>query len=157
MNAYIKDMERQYAIENANRTISLNDEAPTVYKGKTFTFIPEVTRLQDDAPKTTRFVWTSSDKTVAKVSSNGVVTALKHGEAIITCSAADDEYVFAEATVRVVMPVEKLTMENSKVTLLLSEQNHAAADAALICTVAPENAHIQDVLDFLQRSGCHRG
>ena len=145
LNTYIKDMERQYAIENANRTITLNDDAPTVYKGKTFTFTPEVTRVKDDAPKTTRFVWTSSDKTVAKVSTNGVVTALKHGEAIITCSAADDEYVLAEATVRVVMPVEKLTMEESKVTLLLSEQNPAAADAALVCTVAPENAHIQEV------------
>ena len=145
LNTYIKDLERQYAIENANRTITLNNDAPTVYKGKTYTFTPEVTRVKDGAPKTTRFVWTSSDKSVAKVSPNGVVTALKYGEAVITCSAADDEYVFAEATVRVVLPVEALTMEKSKVTLLLSEKNPAAAKAALVCNVVPENAHIQDV------------
>lgn len=145
LDSYIKELERQYAIENGNRIITLNDNTPTVFKGKTFTLIPEVTRVIEDAPESTSFVWTSSDENIAKVSAKGVITAVNYGDAIITCSAADDEFIFSEATVHVALPVEKLTIGEPKVTLLISDQDPSAANATLVCTVFPENAHIQDV------------
>lgn len=45
--------------------------------------------------------WSSSDKTVAKVSSTGKVTALKAGKAIIKCTAKDGSRVAASKTVTV--------------------------------------------------------
>lgn len=145
LDTYIKELERQYAIENGNRIITLNEVAPTVYKGKTFNFEAEVTRVIEEAPENTEFTWTSSDETIATVSNKGIVTAVGYGDAVITCTAADDEYIFAEAMVHVVLPVEKLTIEESNKTLLLSEENPSSAAATLVYAVAPENAYVQDV------------
>ena len=142
---YIKEMERQYAIENGNRSITLNETSSTIYKGKNITLEAEVKRTVEDAPEKTDLVWTSSDEAIAKVSSTGVVTAVGEGEAVITCSAADDEYIFSVATVNVVLPVEKITVTEPKITLMLSEQDPSAADNTLTYTIAPLNAYIQDV------------
>ena len=145
LNAYIKELERQYAIENGNRIITLNDAAPVIYKGKKFTLEAEVKRVIEEAPETTELLWRSSDETIAKVSAKGVVTAVSDGEAIITCTASDDEYIYAEATVNVVLPVKKLEIDAPEVTLILSERDSDAADITLNCTTVPENAYIQDV------------
>lgn len=145
LDAYIKELERQYAIENGNRIITLNDPTPTVFKGKTFTFETEIKRVVEDAPETTDLIWTSSDETIAKVSNRGVVTAVGYGEATIICTASDDEYIFAEATVNVVLPVDKVSIVEPTVTLLLSEQDPSAGDTKLTCSISPENAYIQDV------------
>lgn len=145
LDAYIQELERQYAIENGNRTITLNETEVTVYQKKTFAFEANITRIVDDAPESTELVWKSSDETIAKVSSAGVVTAVSYGDAVITCTAADDEYIFAEAVVHVALPVEKVTINDASATLLLSDQNPAAAEITLNYSIAPENAHIQEV------------
>lgn len=47
--------------------------------------------LQPSAPKNAMVYWSTSDETVAKVSHNGVVTALKEGTVTITAKAEDGE------------------------------------------------------------------
>lgn len=47
--------------------------------------------LQPSAPKNAMVYWSTSDETVAKVSPNGVVTALKEGTVTITAKAEDGE------------------------------------------------------------------
>lgn len=145
LNEYIHEAERQYAIENGNRVISFAEAEATLYKAKTLTLLPEVKRIVEDAPQKTNFVWKSSDETVAKVSNKGVVTGIGYGDATITCSASDDEYIFAEAVVHVVLPVTGITLNKTAETLLLSDKDPSSGTAALSCTVAPENAYNQDI------------
>lgn len=145
LDSYIHELERQYAIENGNRIITLNESDPTIYQTQSFAFAAEVKRVVEDAPETTDFIWTSSDESIAKVSAAGVVTAVNYGDAIITCTASDDEFIFAQATVHVVLPVSSLTMDTHDATLLLSAQDASAAKITLSCTVAPENAYVQEV------------
>ncbi len=145
LNDHIREMERQYAIENGNRIITLSDAEVTLYTKKTHTLAAEIKRVVEDAPDKTTLVWKSSDESVAKVSNTGVVTGIGYGTATITCSASDDEYIFAESAIHVVLPVSKITLDTSNVSLLLSDQNPSDGTASLSCTVAPDNAHVKDV------------
>ncbi len=52
----------------------------------------------------TRPVWTSSQPKVAKVASDGTVTALKAGTTVITCKASDGSGKKAAVKVKVIMP-----------------------------------------------------
>lgn len=145
LDAYIQKLEKQYAIEHGNRTIILNESEQTIYQGKTFAFTAEVKKVVEDAPETTGFVWSSSDETIAKVSTNGVVTAVGYGDAVITCTASDDENIFVEATVHVVLPVTALELDNREATLVISDRDATAAQMTLHCTVIPDNAYIKTV------------
>ncbi|MDY5641733.1 MAG: Ig-like domain-containing protein [Candidatus Faecousia sp.] len=145
LDDYIHELERQYAIENGNRVITLNETEVTIYQGKNYSFEAEVKRVVEDAPEKTEFVWTSSDEAIAKVSAKGLVTAVGYGDAVITCTASDDEFIFAEAVVHVVLPVTGVTMDTPNATLLLSEKDPSLADVTLNCTIMPENAYVQEV------------
>ncbi len=46
-------------------------------------------------------VWTSSDTTVAKVSTNGTISGIKQGDAIITATSADNPAIKAQANIHV--------------------------------------------------------
>lgn len=48
--------------------------------------------VDDDLNENTEMTWTSSDASVAAVDGNGVVTALKPGNTVITCVSEDGEY-----------------------------------------------------------------
>ena len=74
------------------------------------------------------------------------MTGVGYGNAVITCTAADDEYIFAEASVQVVLPVTKVSLDAAEATLLLAERDPAAANTTLNYSVGPENAYIQDVM-----------
>lgn len=141
----VLEKQRQYAIENGNRKIQLNEEEFTVFCKKSFTLVPTVERVVEDAPQNTSFVWTSSDNTVATVSNNGSVTGVAKGDAVITCTAKDDEYIFQTATVHVVLPVTDVSLSENEITLLIDERNPEAGKALLTCKVEPEDAHIQSV------------
>ncbi len=53
-------------------------------------------------------VWTSSDPSVAKVSTGGRVTAVSPGLAIITCASKTHPQIYAQAVVTVYQPVTKV-------------------------------------------------
>lgn len=79
--------------------------------------------------------WTTSDASVAKVTSTGVVTGLKKGTATITAMSTDGSKVYAKATVTVKeVKVKKITVSTSKVTLAKGKTKQ------LKVTVAPSNA-----------------
>ena len=75
-------------------SISLNTESLTLTAGKTSTLEASVT--PEDA--NVEIEWTSSNESVATVDSNGVVTAVANGTAIITASVGD---ITASCTVTV--------------------------------------------------------
>lgn len=144
VDSIILEKQREWAIENGNRVIDLGVSDFTLYTTQTQTITPTVTRVVDDAPETTRFVWTSSDDTIARVSPAGVVTAVSMGDAEITCTADDDEFIFSTAEVHVVLPVTAVTITEPRITLLISDKPEEG-EAALSAVIAPENAYCQDV------------
>lgn len=144
LDDHIKELERQYAIENGNRKIELGESDITVYKTDTVALNVNVKRVVEDAPENTELIWTSSDETVAKVSPAGIVTAVDYGDAVITCTASDDELISGEVSVHVVLPVTDITLDKPDIALLLSESN-AAVEQTLKYAVEPENAYVQDV------------
>lgn len=144
LNTVVLEKQRQWAIENGNRVIDLDVTEVTLYTTQTQAIVPTVTRVVDDAPESTRFVWKSSDESVARVNYVGTVTAVGMGDAEITCTAEDDEYIFSTATVHVVLPVTAVTVPEPRITLLLSEKPEEG-EAALTANVAPENAYCQDI------------
>lgn len=141
----IAELERQYAIENGNRIIRFDCEQLTLFEKQKQPLTPSVERIVDEAPESTDFVWTTSDETVAKVSSSGNITAIAEGTAVITCTAADDPYIFSELPVTVVARVSGLTLSNETLELRLSEKDAALGSAHLSATIEPETAFCQEV------------
>ncbi|MBQ6343578.1 MAG: Ig-like domain-containing protein [Anaerolineaceae bacterium] len=144
MNSIVLEKQREWAIENGNRVIDFDTDEITLYTTKTQTITPTVTRMVDDAPETTKFIWTSSDDSIARVNSAGTITAVSKGDAIITCTASDDEYIFKTATVHVVLPVTQVTITEPKISLLLSDKPEEGK-VTLFAEIAPNDAFCQDI------------
>ncbi len=144
LETVVLEKQRQWAIENGNRVIDLDVTDFTLYTTQTRSITPTVTRVVEDAPESTRFVWSSSDKSVARVSYTGAVTAVAMGDAEITCTAEDDEYIFKSATVHVVLPVTAVSITEPNVTLLLSEKEEEG-ETVLTAGITPKNAYCRDV------------
>ncbi len=142
----LQTKQREYAIANGNRKIVFSEYDPQVYVGKTLVLETEVERIVEDAPETTVLVWFSSDESIAKVSAKGEVKAVKAGSVTITCRAADDEFVFSEAEVEVIDPVKALALDNTALTLLISESSEEGNTAQLNCSVLPESAFCKDLI-----------
>ncbi|MBQ8070492.1 MAG: Ig-like domain-containing protein [Bacteroidales bacterium] len=86
----------------------------------------------DDATDKT-VTWTSSDPTVAKVS-DGQVTALREGEAVITASAGNKSASCHLTVSKNVIPVVSITLDRTSLELKEGES------ATLTATVKPDNA-----------------
>jgi len=145
INGQIEELKRQYAIENGNRIITLDQESLLLFPRQTKTLKPTVERVVDDAPEKTAFTWSSSDTTVATVSTTGVVTAVAVGEATITCAAADDQYILTSIPVSVVNRVSTIVPSDTALTLHLTAHNPAAAQHQLTAVIEPADAYHQTV------------
>ena len=90
--------------------------------------------------------WKSSNKKVATVDQNGLVTALKAGKATITCTAADGSKVKATCKLTVTdEPVAKLSLNKSK-AVLTRKAKVKKPTLQLKVTVTPEDAVDQTVV-----------
>lgn len=74
--------------------------------------------------------WSSSDKTIATVSSKGVVTAKKAGEVTITAKAKDGSAETATCTITVI-PIYETSVKLSKTSLKLEQGKSATLKATL--------------------------
>ncbi len=133
--------ERVFNISKTNGTLTITPVAvpatavaldATTQKldtGKTFTLKATVA----PANTTDKVVWSSSNAAVAKVSEDGVVTAVKPGSAVITATAG---IVKASCTVTVANPIIKAT--GAKITAP-TRSIAAGKKVQLKATVAPSN------------------
>lgn len=112
-------------------SIELSTNEATLGIGQTLSLIATV--LPDDAFNK-NINWTSSNTSVATVSSTGVVTGKKTGTATITATAADGSGVKATATIKVYQPVTSITLSKSSVTLKRSNS------VTLTASVLPSTA-----------------
>lgn len=119
--------------------ITLNKTTASVVKGKTVALTATVT---PDTATDKTIKWTTSNKNVATVSTDGVVTAVAAGTAIITATAADDSGVKATCKITVTNPVIKVT----RITLNKTTASVVKGKTlTLTATVTPTNATNKNV------------
>ena len=140
----LAELEKQQAIENLDRRLVFTNPEALVLLRKTTRQEPTVVKLTEEAPSETQVTWTTLDPAVATVSANGQVTGVSAGEAVITATAKDNEYLTASYSVRVAVPVEKITVWCETDTLLLGKEPELA-EAILGFSVEPEDAYFQTV------------
>ena len=140
----IAEKQRQYAIEHGDRRIIVKNTDLNVFISGSLTLEADVEKVLETAPENTKLLWSSSDDSIARVSSSGVVTGVSKGEAIITCCAEDNELIFAETPVQVVVPVSSVSLEKTEETILLFEEKDCGIQ--LSCTILPEDSFCQDVV-----------
>ena len=75
---------------------------------KTGNYVTLTATILPDTTNDKTVVWSSSDSSVAKVSTSGRVTAVSPGVAIITCESKTHPEIYAQAVVRVYQPVTKV-------------------------------------------------
>lgn len=128
------EMIRQEQRARLKTVIVLSDEEITLEKGKTAAIDAEVVDLAEGV-KAGKLEWDTSDKSVATVA-KGKVKAVNAGTAVIRCftTLSDDTELYSECTVTVVIPVNKITLNEKKMEL--GEKQSIQLKA----TVKPENA-----------------
>lgn len=96
--------------------IGLNTTNATIYTGSTLQLV--LTASNNSAPIT----WTSSDKTVASVNEDGLVTGLKPGSAVITVEQKIDGVVKRlTCNIRVIQTVTSITLNPSKKDIAIGD------------------------------------
>ena len=96
-------------------SISLNKTSATLYLDQTV----QLTATVSPSNATDKTVnWSSSDNSIAKVASTGLVTAIAPGEAVITATTADGSDLSATCVVTVKAYVTSLTLDQSEATIL---------------------------------------
>ncbi|MCI3922721.1 Ig-like domain-containing protein [Paenibacillus sp. TRM 82003] len=83
-------------------------------------------------------IWTSSNPLIATVDSNGTVTAVSGGQAIVTATTVEGEFT-AQATVFVHVPVQEVRLNKERVVLTKSQTER------LVAELLPIGAEIRDV------------
>ena len=90
-------------------SIKLNKTSLTLSKGGTATLTPTFSPSNTSVKTVT---WSSSDKSIVKVSSKGVVTAVANGTAVITCKTSNGKTATCKVTVKVI-PVTGVSIKES--------------------------------------------
>ena len=111
--------------------LSFDQSSLTLNKGASATLT--VIKTPSDATLRGEIVWTSSDKSVATINADGLVTAIDKGSANITASV-DGCTATCKVTVNVIVPVSSITLNQGSLKL---KQNETAQ---LVATVGPEDA-----------------
>lgn len=123
-------------VQQLATSVKLNTEKKTIVKGKTYTLKATVEPTSTSDKTVT---WTSSNESVATVSSSGVVKAVGAGTATITCTAADGSGVKATCTITTKIKVKKIKLNKKKVTMKKGET------FTLTATIKPTDATNKNV------------
>lgn len=136
--------QKQWALEHANRQVTFEQSEIILFKGKSMKVSPIVTRVTDDAPERTNFVWSTDNADVARYNGESGIVAVGKGTTTIRCVAKDDEAVIGEITVTVALPVNEVKIAGATDKLLLG----AAPEKSCIdlqATILPEDAYVKGV------------
>ena len=116
--------------------ITLSESEATVDVGDSITLTANV--LPENATNKD-VIWSVNDESIATVN-NGVVTALKGGDVVVTATSAENEDISAQCVIHVNVPVTGVTLDSDSVTL--TEGNTMTLHA----NVQPVDASNQDVI-----------
>lgn len=121
-------------IKESVTTVTLDNDVLNLGVSKTFKLTATVST---DTATNQKVIWTTSDDKIAIVNQNGKVTGIRVGFATITATAADGSDVDATCEVRVVKPVESVTMS------LISMSLYVGDTKKLTVTIAPKTATLK--------------
>ena len=99
-------------------------EVNKIIKGDTMTLVAKV--LPEDAANK-NVSWSSSNRTVATVDKDGVITTHEAGTVTITARSTTNQIVYAECKIDVRVPVNNFVLNKNQVTILAGETNVLAA------------------------------
>ena len=121
-------------------TIELDKTSLVLYRGSSnVTETITATVNPSDASNTT-VTWSSSNTSVATVSSSGVVTGISKGTATITVTANDGSGAQAACEVEVKQYVTSITLDKTSLSLVIGDEA-----AISVTSVLPENANDRSV------------
>ena len=112
-------------------SITLDETEATIYTGNTLQLTATVLPSTTSNPSV---IWSSSNTSVATVSSTGLVTAKSTGEAVITAKTADGSNLSAGCNVTVKRLATSISLNKTSATLYLDQT------VQLTATVSPSNA-----------------
>ena len=124
-------LEVPVKVKRAVTGINVNYTNMTVYSASSFDL---VATIEPADASNTEITWSSSDESIAKVSSKGVVTGVKGGEAIITATSVDSGKT-AQCKVIVRQSPEKIELSAKNKTINVN------SSFDLVATVLPETTH----------------
>ena len=120
-----------------NPTVSVGTTSKIMYLGNTWTLEPVITPEPSDAKS---FLYYSSNKAVASVDTNGVVTPHKNGTAYITVKTDDSYKLQVKIKITVRTAVSNVTVSEYSKTLYVGKQ------FTVTPTVSPKNAYNRSVI-----------
>lgn len=137
IKAEAKDGSGKYAscsvtVKRIVSSIQLNKTSIAIFNGKTEALIATV--IPSDASNTA-VTWTSSNTSVATVSSSGVVTGKFKGTATITVTAKDGNGAQATCEVEVKQYVTSISLNKTSLSLGIGDE------VTLSVTILPDNAN----------------
>ena len=130
---------------NSRFSIDLGQEKIQLFTNEKAALKPILVPLDGEEGVKDSFLWNTSDENVAKVNAEGVVTAVEAGNAVITCTAQNDESVYTLLFVQVIDPVEKITIILNADKLLLNAPSENKNETDIQFQIEPESAFYQDV------------
>ena len=119
------------------KAVALSKTAITLKLGSGTASLSTVLTPSNAAVKTV--TWSSSDTSIATVSTAGKVSAVAVGTATITATTTDGG-ITATCAVTVIQPATKVSLDHSTLSIKLS-----GSDVTLNATISPDNATIKDV------------
>lgn len=122
----VQEKEKEPVLPTA---ITISDESIALEKGESFTLSAEIEPSDVDD---NTMIWSSSNPEVAKVSNNGVVTAVGGGETTISVSTVNS--ISAHCNVIVTVPVASVTLDTTTLRAIINTVFYLSA------TVLPEDA-----------------
>jgi len=115
-------------------TVNTKNEYSYLAKGKSVQMVASV--LPEHA-KNKAVTWSVSDKTIAKISSTGVLTGVKTGSVVVTATAKDGTTKFGARTISVSNPVYSLKLLDNDKKIVL---NRGQARTLLAPTIIAKDA-----------------
>ena len=119
--------------------LTLNKKSATLYQGADKAYSSIKLKATVKPKKSAKVKFTTSNKKIATVSSNGVVKAKKAGKVTITAKAGSKKAVCKVTVKKVSKKVKKVTVKKSKVTVYVGKTSKISA------TVTPAKATIKKV------------
>ena len=120
-------------------SVTLDETSLVLFIGQTHNFVATV--LPDEALDKS-VTWASADPTVASISEDGELKALKTGETTVTVTTTDGGFT-AECAVEVLTPmvyVQSVSLDKSTMEVLLKESGK------LVATITPADATVKDLV-----------
>ena len=130
---------------NVDRKIVFDETEIIIYLNKSLQLKPTIETISADAPAQSNVVYQSGDTSVARVLKNGTINAVKEGTARIICSTEDNPDNITELIVRVVLPVQRVSLDRSEMKIQMDVKNPSASAASLQAMISPTTAYDQTI------------